>query len=237
MLFPLLVFFGMASAPLRLIAFLANEQDMKINEGCGTVAFNLITDLGCIFLLPLGYMLFYNTNGYPGKVMFANGGVVFWSIWIIICVGAYFVGSYTRDIQPLAWEFVLNLLLGAGIAVNFFIGFDLIRTGYGFFMFIIGNGPIILLFLIALEKRKLIFHRLLPGGVGAPRCVEADLLDSTPTPIGMATDFSELTSTQAYAARILSKSFYSRLGVFMVGGFMAVSAGLLLAKLFGYDWY
>jgi len=97
--------------------------------------------------------------------------------------------------------------------------------------------PLILLFLIALEKRKLLFHRHLPGTTLTIPHEKPDVLDYLPAQTETAFDFSDLSPTRAFFARVLAGSFFSRLGIFMVSGFMAVSSGLLLANLLGYDWF
>jgi hypothetical protein len=231
-------FIGIAGAPFRLIAFLSTGPNAPPNDGWAAVSFRFVSDVGCMIVLPLVFLLHYNTNGYPGKEMFANGGAVFWGVWIFICAGTYFVESYTRGIKPLVCEFVLNLLLGAGIVINLFVGFDLASNEKdGLFLSLIGNGPIILLFLIALEKRKLLFHRHFSGMASEIPNEKPNVLDYLPTQTDTAFDFSDLSPPRAFFARVLAGSFFSRLGIFMVSGFLAVSAGLLLANLLGYDWF
>jgi hypothetical protein len=83
-------------------------------------------------------------------------------VFISLCLAAYFYSSYRKKMASPVIEVVLNCLLLTGIVLNIFIAIqtdDLFLAG-------LGNGPILLLSILALVKNQQIFMA---------QCREADL--------------------------------------------------------------
>jgi hypothetical protein len=73
---------------------------------------------------------------------------------IVICVIAFFYNSYRLQIAPPIPEILVNCILIIGVILNIFIGIQVLQP-----LWVIGNIPPILLFIIALleNQRKIIY--------------------------------------------------------------------------------
>lgn len=228
-------FIAIISAPVRFVIFLNRFFNDSASEIAESIFLRIISDISCLILLPLTYV---SIGGFSENEVSNGSGIYYWIVWIIVCIAAYFIAIYQAEISSFLREFCLNLLLGAGIAVNFFIGYDLIYgLSDGFWATALGNGPIILLFLIALVKRQILFARRLPKANDSLRQTHANVLDYMLAETNNLLLFDNLNPAEDAAARVLASPLYVRLGVFVVGGFLTVSSGLLLANLLGYDWF
>jgi len=233
-MFFLLILLGclaaIVSAPVRFIMFLNKGFKKPIPKKSSYSFLGITSDLSCLFGLPLAYLLI-------NQVEFVEGNHWFWGAWVATSITAYFV-AYAAKVFPFLQEFGLNLLLGASIAVNLYVGYDLTyQVSDGFWFSVVGNGPIILIFLIALMRRYVLFARRLPSANDALRHAHANVLDYMPAEPDDLLQFNSLNPVEDAAVRVLASPLYLRLGVFIVGGFLVVSSGLLLGNLLGYAWF
>jgi len=223
-------FIAIVSVPVRFIIYLKQRFKAELPMRSTASFPGLVSDICCLFGLPAAYLFVgeYELETIP------NGAFIFGCIGIIGCIAAYFKGSYDSSILPFLQEFGQNLLLGMGIAINLYIAYDNLELEIvGNWLSTAGNGPIILLFVMALLKRHDYFFRHLPFANDALRQARADVLDYLPSETDAPLRIDNLGYVEGIVVRALAGPLYLRLAVFIMGGFLLVSAGILIKNLIG----
>lgn len=120
-----------------------------------------ITEIISIVIAPLLFLLIMDAgqgnNCCSDSAVFSPQHRISIYVLIVICVAAYFYSSYRRSISTPVVEIIINILLLTGLVLNVLL---LIHIKNDRWIAVLGNTPIILLFIIMLctNQQQLILH-------------------------------------------------------------------------------
>ncbi|HVG13597.1 MAG TPA: DUF6688 family protein [Chitinophagaceae bacterium] len=131
-----------------------------------------ITELWTILVAPsifLGMFDLNQTNDCcTDSAVFAPGHSVGIYLLIVLCMAAYIYSSFRKRLASPVLEVINNSVLLLGLVLNVLIAIHINKSDMGTFLWLVGNVPVVMLFLYTLKKNNgLLANTLKEDNTGA----------------------------------------------------------------------